>query len=61
MKIIDFSQEDLVIASPDVGGAKRASRYSKALDVDLIIIHKEREKPGVLYASKLECKVNFKY
>jgi len=55
-----FSQENLVIASPDVGGAKRASRYSKALDVDLIIIHKEREKAGIVSSMKLIGDVNGK-
>jgi ribose-phosphate pyrophosphokinase len=56
----NFSKDTLVIASPDVGGAKRASKYSKALDVDLIIIHKEREKAGVISSMKLIGDVNGK-
>ncbi|MGC3978613.1 MAG: ribose-phosphate pyrophosphokinase [Paludibacteraceae bacterium] len=36
--------EDLVIASPDVGGSKRANSYSKHLDVPMVLCHKTREK-----------------
>ena len=35
---------DLVIASPDVGGSKRAGSYSKYLAVPMVICHKTREK-----------------
>lgn len=35
---------DLCIASPDTGGTKRASTYAKALDCDLAIGYKQREK-----------------
>ncbi len=38
--------EDLSIAAPDMGGAKRASAYAKHLDAPMIISHKQREKPG---------------
>ena len=34
--------EDLVIATPDVGGTKRASSYSKYLGVPMVICHKSR-------------------
>ena len=36
--------DDLVIATPDVGGSKRASTYSKYLAVPLVLCHKTREK-----------------
>lgn len=36
--------EDLVIASPDMGGSKRAKAYSHFLGTDLVISHKSREK-----------------
>jgi ribose-phosphate pyrophosphokinase len=49
----NYNLENIVIASPDVGGAKKASKYSKVLDVDLIIIHKERSKPGIVSKMKL--------
>ncbi len=40
--------EELVIASPDVGGSKRAHTYSKHLDVPLVLCHKTREKANVV-------------
>ena len=36
--------ENLVIATPDVGGSKRASTYSKYLGVPLVLCNKSREK-----------------
>lgn len=35
---------DLTIASPDMGGSKRAYAYSKALESDVVICYKQREK-----------------
>lgn len=36
--------DDLVIATPDVGGSKRANTYSKYLGVPLVLCNKTREK-----------------
>lgn len=36
--------ENLVVASPDIGGSKRANTYSKFLQVPMVICHKYREK-----------------
>lgn len=36
--------DDLVIASPDVGGVKRANSYAKYFEVPLVICHKFRER-----------------
>jgi ribose-phosphate pyrophosphokinase len=36
--------ENLVIASPDVGGTKRANTYAKMLEVDMVICHKTRAR-----------------
>ena len=36
--------QDLVIASPDMGGAKRAHSYAKFLDCDVVICYKERKR-----------------
>ena len=36
--------EDLVIASPDMGGAKRANAYSKFLGCPMVVSHKSRDK-----------------
>ncbi len=40
--------EDLSIAAPDMGGAKRASNYAKALEAPIIISHKTRAKANVV-------------
>ena len=40
--------DDLVIATPDVGGSKRASTYSKFLGVPLVLCHKTRAKANVV-------------
>lgn len=40
--------EDIVIASPDVGGAKRANSYAKYFDVPLVLCHKQRAKANVV-------------
>ena len=39
---------DLSIASPDMGGAKRAHSYAKHLQAPIIISHKERAKANVV-------------
>ena len=36
--------DNLVIATPDVGGTKRASSYSKFLGIPMVICHKSRQK-----------------
>ncbi|MDR2383336.1 MAG: ribose-phosphate pyrophosphokinase [Prevotellaceae bacterium] len=40
--------ENLAIAAPDMGGAKRASAYAKAIDCPVIICHKSREKANIV-------------
>ena len=40
--------ENLVVASPDIGGSKRANTYSKFLQVPMVICHKYREKANVV-------------
>ena len=40
--------EDLSIAAPDMGGAKRANTYAKLLGTPIIISHKERAKANVV-------------
>jgi ribose-phosphate pyrophosphokinase len=40
--------DNLAIAAPDMGGAKRASAYAKAIDCPVIICHKSREKANVV-------------
>lgn len=40
--------EDMAIATPDVGGAKRANSYAKYLNVPLVLCHKQRAKANVV-------------
>ncbi|GLU42901.1 ribose-phosphate pyrophosphokinase [Allomuricauda sp. NBRC 101325] len=40
--------DDLCIASPDMGGSKRAYAYSKALECDVVICYKQRAKANVI-------------
>ena len=46
--IQSLNLEDMVIATPDVGGAKRANSYAKYLDVPLVLCHKQRAKANVV-------------
>ena len=39
---------DLTIASPDMGGAKRAKNYASHLGADVVIAYKERKKANVI-------------
>lgn len=41
--IKDLKLDNLTIASPDMGGAKRANNYSKHLNAEIVICHKERK------------------
>lgn len=45
-EIEKLNSSNLVIAAPDVGGAKRANSYSKKLDCGLALCHKHRKKPN---------------
>jgi ribose-phosphate pyrophosphokinase len=40
--------ENLAIAAPDVGGAKRANAYSNHLNVPMVVCHKQRERANVV-------------
>ena len=42
-----FSNQDIMIVSPDVGGVARARDMANRLDCDLAIIDKRRERAGV--------------
>ncbi|MDR0371155.1 MAG: ribose-phosphate pyrophosphokinase [Prevotellaceae bacterium] len=45
--------KNLVIASPDVGGSKRAGSYAKHLGVPMVLCHKTREKANVVGEMKI--------
>ncbi len=40
--------EDLSVAAPDMGGAKRANAYSQYLASPMVVCHKQRDKPNVV-------------
>ncbi len=39
----EMDQDTLIMATPDVGGTRRANAYAKALNVDLAICYKQRK------------------
>lgn len=40
--------DNLAIAAPDMGGAKRANAYSTYLNAPIVVCHKQREKANVV-------------
>ncbi|MFA9290624.1 MAG: ribose-phosphate pyrophosphokinase [Solirubrobacteraceae bacterium] len=46
--IKSLNLDNLVIASPDMGGAKRAKSYSNYLDAEVVICFKERKKANTI-------------
>lgn len=45
--------KDLTIASPDMGGSKRAYAYSKFLESDVVICYKQRKAANVIESMEL--------
>ncbi|NOY49513.1 MAG: ribose-phosphate pyrophosphokinase [Chlorobi bacterium] len=45
--------ENLVMASPDTGGTRRAASYAKALGIGFVICYKQRAKPNVIERMEL--------
>ena len=52
--------DNLTIASPDMGGAKRAYAYAKFLESDVVICYKQRKKANVISHMELIGDVNGK-
>ena len=46
--ISTLENENLSVATPDIGGAKRANAYSRHLACPLIVCHKSRERANVV-------------
>ena len=51
--ITNLNLPDLVIASPDMGGSKRANAYGKLLNSGVVICYKERKKANVIGEMKV--------
>ena len=56
----ELNLSNLCIASPDMGGSKRAYTYSKALECDVVICYKQREKANVISHMELNGEVQGK-
>lgn len=51
--ILNMNLEDLVVASPDMGGTKRANTYAKFLKAPMVISYKSREKANIVGEMKV--------
>lgn len=51
--IRQMNLDNLVVASPDVGGSKRANSYAQYLEAPLVICHKNRPRPNVVGEMKV--------
>jgi len=51
--IENLNLENLVIASPDMGGSKRANVYAKLLNCEVVICYKERKKANEIGDMKI--------
>lgn len=49
----DLKLENLTVASPDMGGSKRAYAYSKYLESDVVICYKQRIKANIIDTMEL--------
>jgi ribose-phosphate pyrophosphokinase len=51
--IKDLNLTDLIMASPDTGGTRRAASYAKSLETGFAICYKQRSKPNVIEQMQL--------
>jgi ribose-phosphate pyrophosphokinase len=51
--LLNMNLENLVIASPDMGGSKRANTYAKFLKAPMVISYKSREKANIVGEMKV--------
>jgi ribose-phosphate pyrophosphokinase len=58
--IISLNLPNLIIASPDMGGSKRANAYAKILNSGVVICYKERKQANVIGEMKILGDVNGK-
>ncbi len=58
--IRSLNLDNLTVASPDMGGSKRAYAYSKALESDVVICYKQRKKANVISHMEVIGEVNGK-
>ncbi len=46
IKKLGYSDDDLLFASPDIGGSRRAGTYAKHMGIGFVICYKQRNKPN---------------
>ncbi len=51
--IRELNLPNLIMASPDTGGTRRAASYAKALNTGFVICYKQRAKPNVIEKMEL--------
>ena len=51
--IVNMNLDNLVMASPDMGGTKRANTYAKFLKAPMVISYKSREKANIVGEMKV--------
>jgi ribose-phosphate pyrophosphokinase len=51
--IVNMNLDNLVVASPDMGGTKRANTYAKFLKAPMVISYKSREKANIVGEMKV--------
>ncbi|MBN1252333.1 MAG: ribose-phosphate pyrophosphokinase [Bacteroidales bacterium] len=51
--IRSLNLDNMVVASPDMGGTKRANSYAKFLKTPMVISHKSREKANIIGEMKV--------
>ncbi len=51
--LLTLDLPNLIMASPDTGGARRAASYAKNLNTGFVICYKHRSKPNVVETMKL--------
>ncbi len=58
--IKELNLPDLIMASPDTGGTRRAAAYAKHLHTGFVICYKQRSKPNEIGKMELVCDVEGK-
>ncbi len=51
--LLSLDLPNLIMASPDTGGARRAASYAKNLNTGFVICYKHRSKPNIVETMKL--------
>ncbi len=61
IRSLEIPTDDVLFASPDMGGSKRASVYAKTLDNGFVVCYKHRNKPNEIGEMRLIGEVEGKH